>query len=320
MTLLVEQPALVMTVQDQGRPGYQRFGMPESGPMDWWAQRAANRLVGNPSGEACLELGFSSAQLRLESETLLAAAGVGYQLTVNGRTLPLWMAFLGRRGSLISLEKISGGNWVYLAVAGGFLTPSWMGSRSTFPRAGLGHHLTAGDRLPLALPPNGIASLAGSNVPAKNRPDYGLGAEIFLSVIPGPHNDRFDQHSLIVFEKETYQVSSRSDRMGYRLVGPSLRHLNGADLVSQGMVLGEVQVPGNGQPIVMMPDHPATGGYTCIGTVTRHDLPLLAQAEPNAARLRFHWVDVDTAQGHYQRAVDKIENGIISEEDPWHQL
>ncbi len=320
MTLLVEQAALIMTVQDQGRLGFQRFGMPESGPMDWWAHRAANRLAGNLPGEACLELGFSSAKLCLETDTLLAAAGSGYQIFVNGQPLPLWMSFLGRPGDRIALEKVSGGNWVYLAAAGGLLTPSWMGSRSMYPRAGLGQFLSAGDRLPLVLPPNGFIDLAGRSVPEKNRPKYVSAPEVLLRAIPGPHQDRFEPQSLIAFEREMFQVSPRSDRMGYRLVGPSLVHLNGADLVSQGMVLGEVQVPGDGQPIVMMPDHPTTGGYACIATVIHHDLPLLAQAEPDVARLRFRWVDVKIAQDLYRQAVEKIDNNIISEEDSWLQL
>jgi antagonist of KipI len=320
MSLLVEQPALIMTVQDQGRSGFQRFGMPESGPMDWWAHRAANRLVGNLPGEACLELGFSSVQLQLESDTLLAAAGTGYHLTINGQSLPLWMSFLGRRGDRIILEKVSGGNWVYLAAVGGLQTPCWMASRSTYVRAGLGRPLAVGDRLPLAAPPIGFTGLAGNSLPDKSQPDYIQSKDAILRVVSGPHQDRFEPESLTVFTEATYQVSPRSDRMGYRLVGPALAHSNGADLISQGMALGEMQVPGDGQPIVMMPDHPTTGGYTCIGTVIHHDLPLLAQAEPNAARLRFDWVDVEMAQDLYRQAIEKIDNGIISEEDPWLQL
>lgn len=320
MTLLIEQPALIMNVQDRGRSGYQRFGMPESGPMDWWAHRAANRLVGNDQGEACLELGFSKAIFRLEMDTLLAVTGAGYALRLNGRPLPLWMSFLGRQGDRITLEKVSGGNWAYLTVAGGFLTPSWMGSRSTNLRAGLGEPLVGGDRVPLALPANGFVRLAGRVLPVEGRPEYAPTSGITLRTIPGPHQDRFEPESLAAFTESVYQVSSRSDRMGYRLAGPSLAHHNGADLISQGMVLGEVQVPGDGQPIVMMPDHPTTGGYTCIGTVIRHDLPRLAQTEPGEARLQFRWVDVKTAQHLFREAVDTIDHGIPGEEDTWLQL
>ncbi len=320
MTLLVEQPALITTVQDQGRIGYQRFGMPESGPMDWWAHRAANRLVGNEPGEACLELGFSSAAFQLEAHALLAVTGAGYELRLNGRLIPLWMSFIGHPGDRITLEKVAGGKWAYLSVSGGVRTPSWMGSRSVYPRAGLGQPLSAGDRVPLGLVNDVLPDLAGRSLPKEARPYDDFSMETILRAVPGPHQDRFTSESLTDFTQANYQVSPRSDRMGYRLSGPTLAHRHGADLVSQGMVLGEIQVPGDGQPIVMMPDHPTTGGYTCIGTVIRHDLPRLAQAEPEKTQLRFQWVNVAAAQDLYRDAVKEIDQGISSEEDLWLQF
>lgn len=316
MTLLVEQAALMMTVQDLGRNGYQRFGLPESGPMDRWAQRAANRLVGNGQQEACVEVGYSTAAFRLESDMALAVTGAGYELFVNGRRLPLWMAFHGRAGDFVTLEKADGGSWAYLAAAGGLLTRSWMGSRSTYARGGLGARLAAGERLPVGLPGQEPSILAGRSFSLDGRPDYRM-EEVTLRVVIGPHQHRFTDEALETFTAQPFALSPKSDRMGYRLTGPALAHTRGADLVSQGMALGEVQVPGDGQPIVMMPDHPTTGGYTCLGTVIRADLPLLAQAQPGTSRIRFEPVSVAEAQALYRRMLAKIDEGVQDEEAEW---
>ena len=319
MSLWIEQAALMMTVQDLGRFQYQRFGLPESGPMDRWAQRAANRLVGNSLEEACLEVGFSSAIFRAETDTVLAVTGAGYRLTVNARPLPLWMSFQAKAGDRIELEKVDGGNWAYLAAAGGMLTSVRMGSRSTYARGGLGTPLTAGERVPLGFPARRNEALAICSLPVNCRPNYTMDS-ITLRVIPGPHQHRFIEDALAAFTGKPYTLSARSDRMGYRLSGEILGHRTGADLVSQGMAFGEVQVPGDGQPIVMMPDHPTTGGYTCIGTVIQADLPLLAQVQPERTAIRFEWADVATGQALYRQMIENIDNGIKTEEAEWLNL
>ncbi len=318
MGLLVTQAALALTVQDSGRSGYQRFGLPESGPMDWWAHRAANLLVGNAPGAACLELGFSDAVLRVESEMLFAVCGAGYRLRLNGRELPLWMAFRAREADEMRLEKTPGGNWVYLAAAGDLLTPAWFGSQSVYPRGGMGRPITAGDQVPTARKEGIGWQLAGQSLPKAFHPP--CQAENVIRVVPGPHEDRFTPASVEAFYRSPFTVSTRSDRMGYRLRGPVMVHHGGADLVSQGMVIGEIQVPGDGQPIVMMPDHPTTGGYTCIATVIRADLPLVAQSEPGVSEIRFAPVEVSAAQEIYRNALAGIDSGIQPKEDLWHQL
>lgn len=318
MSLIVESPALMMTVQDQGRFGFQRFGMPESGPMDWWAFRAANILAGNGSNGACLEVGFSGAELRAEMDALMSLCGTGYRLRVNGRRLPLWMAFRIRRGDLLRLEKVAGGSWAYLSVAGGFLSSEWLGSRSVYPRAGLGRPLTAGERLSFSTRAGNASWLAGRIIPEASRPAYHEHPK--LRVILGLHQSRFQPESLHTFAESVYTLSPQSDRMGYRLHGPAIDHVDGADLVSQGMALGEIQVPADGQPIVMMPDHPTAGGYTSIGTVARVDLPLLAQAQPGVSQLRFQPVEVVDAQEALKRVYWQLESAAKIEEEPWLSL
>jgi len=319
MTLFIEQAPLLMTVQDLGRTHHQRIGLPESGPMDRWAHRAANLLVANPVGAACLELGFSSASFVAESDTTLAVTGAGYHLTLNRRTVPLWMSFRVRGGDRLELQKGTGGNWAYLAAAGGVLTPSWLGSRSTYARGGLGAPLVKGERVPLGRPPSSDTAFVIRSLPVDGRPEYKVD-EIALRVILGPHQHRFTPEALTCFTGETYTLTTRSDRMGYRLEGVALNHTEGADLVSQGMTLGEIQVPGDGQPIVMMPDHPTTGGYTCLAAVIQPDLPLLAQAQPNHTVIRFAWTDMDRAQRLYREMLTKIDNRIQTEEATWLQL
>jgi len=315
MTLVIERPALMMTVQDQGRSGYQRYGMPESGPMDWWAFKGANILVGNQADCACLEIGLSDAVMRVDGDALMALCGAGYQLRVNQKDLPLWMAFKVRRGDLIELEKVLGGSWVYLAVAGGFLSPLWMGSRSYYLQAGLGHIFSPGDRLLFSSQAGSAFGLAGNNLQAASRPDYREHPHV--RVILGPHQSRFLVEGLQTFLNSVYSISPQSDRMGYRLDGPPLMHIQGADLVSQGMALGEIQVPAGGQPIVMMPDHPTTGGYTCIGTVARVDFPLLTQAQPGVSQIKFTFIEVSEAQENYKRVIHQLEDGPQDEEDLW---
>jgi antagonist of KipI len=315
MTLYIQEAALMMTVQDGCRFGYQRYGMPESGPMDGWAFQAANRLVGNEPGAACVEVGFSSAEIYLERRCLLAVCGAGYRLSVNKRPLPLWMGFIGKPGDHIRIEKVPGGNWAYLAGAGGIQSEVWMGSRSAYPAAGLGRKLTYGDRLPLGIPPAEAELVSGRSFSPVARPAYS--EEPMIRVIPGPHLAWFTSESWDVFCQGAYDVSTQSNRMGYRLTGPTLAHHKGADLVSQGMVQGEIQVPGDGQPIVMMPDHPTTGGYTCIATVIKADLPLFAQVEPGRGSVRFSPISLVAAHAAWVEVKEKISSATPFEEDAW---
>ena len=318
MTLFVETPALMTTIQDWGRVNYERFGMPGSGPMDWWAFQIANMLVGNTVQQACVEIGFSSAAVVVEQDALLAVCGTGYDLSLNGQEIPLWMAFLARRGDRVVLTKTGGGNWVYLAAAGGINSEMWMGSRSVYLRGGLGRMLIQGDRLSTDPISAQSRMLAGSSISTSARPSYRQNPVV--RVITGPHANRFREESFDVFWSQPFVVSVNSDRMGYRLTGPSLAHTAGADLISQGMALGEIQVPADGQPIVMMPDHPTTGGYTCIGTVARVDLPLLAQAQPLKSQLHFSAISVEEAQQLLFSTIHKIDSGIHQEEELWQNL
>jgi antagonist of KipI len=318
MTLLVEKAAIFMSIQDLGRFGFRRYGMPESGPIDWWAFRAANKLVNNAPMEACLEIGFTNALLHVETDCLLAVCGAGYQIYHNGRQLPLWMAFATRKGDRIFLEKCSGGNWIYLAVSGGILSQSWMGSRSVYPKAGLGRFLTDGDRMTAGTAPRELIWMAGQAVLDGDRPAYGQ--DVVVGVMQGPQYQFFTSESQRAFWTRSFSVTSRSDRMGYRLAGPELSCVGETEMVSQGMVLGEIQVPPDGQPIVMMPEHPTTGGYPSIGVIAQVDLPLLAQAQPGITSVQFKPMSLQESQGKFAEAISKINKLENEQEEPWMNL
>ncbi len=288
-------PAIFTSVQDGGRYGWQRFGMPVSGAMDWFALQAANRLAGNPPDAACLEVGISSAAIISHTDTLIAVCGAGYQLFINTQPFPLWQAIRIRRGDQITLEKTSGGVWACLAVSGGIQTTPFLASRSACPRAGIGSNpLPPGSLLPVAEAGTNTLLDAGCSLPAQHRPSYTPNPVI--GIIPACHQSRFTASAQQTFLQTNWQIGINSDRMGFRLEGATIEHEQGADVLSLGMMMGTIQVPADGCPIIMMADHPTTGGYTQIATVISAHLPLLAQSEAGIARLRFAWVDADAAR------------------------
>jgi antagonist of KipI len=315
MSIRVESPALITSVQDSGRLGYLRFGLPHSGPMDWRAFRAANDLVGNPPDCACLEIGMTSCALQFQCEALAAACGAGYQLFRGNQAIPPWMSFLVHPGDRLVFDKGPGGNWIYLAVAGGIQSEVWLSSRSVYPRGKLGRHLQAGDQLAVVGLTRKGRLLAGRQFPVSLQPAYT--PQPLLQVILGSDLERFDEGALETFFNQTYQVSPQSDRMGYRLTGPPLRHVDGADVVSRGMAMGEIQVPGNGQPIVMMADHPTTGGYSSLGAVRKLDWPLLAQSQPGEGQIRFAPTTAPDAQEALKSLIKSIETNHYEQEDVW---
>lgn len=313
-SIIVLSPGFLTTVQDAGRRGYQRFGVTPSGPIDWFAHRAANRLVNNPPGAAALEFAILGPVLRAGQDVLVAGAGRGYTLRIGGRALGLWMAAWARAGEIIEVLPVEGAaGWGVLAISGGIDTPPALGSRATHLRGGFGgldgRALQTGDRLPLGQPADRrIKALAGRWLPPSRRPAYG--DEVELPVIPGPQAHFFSAETVAAFYASEYTVTPSSDRMGYRLQGPPLAHRTGAELLSEGMPLGSVQVPPGGQPVVMMCDHGTTGGYPKIAVVALAGIPLLAGLLPGKGKARFQAVSVDEAQARCRALVEGIETGF----------
>lgn len=282
------------TFQDSGRRGWQSYGVPVSGPMDWFAHRAANSLLGNSTDAVVIEIGLGEIALRALRDTTLAVTGAGFEVENYVWKFPLWTSFYVRAGWHVQVKKTSGGNWAYLAIAGGFETPSILGSKSTYLRGGLGSAVRGGDILEAGKPANELGKLAARDFPVGKYMKYSQSPVI--EVIPGPQEDRFTNEGLQIFYENEYTLSRSFDRMGYRLQGKPIPHSGSMDLISEGMTMGSVQVPASGQPIVMMADSPTTGGYPKIANVTHADLPVLAQCEARVSKIRFKETTVEEAQ------------------------
>ncbi len=285
--------------------------------MDVFAFQAANLLAGNSPGAALLEIGAGDLELRAGQDCVIAVAGAGYTVSVYTWEFPLWDSCFVRSGWTIRISKSGGGMWAYLAVAGGGIeVPAVLGSRSTYLRGqfgGLdGRLLQAGDILQTGTPVRPLSQLAARTLAEAVRPAYSERPTV--NVILGPQTERFIDEGLKTFLSSYYRVGLASDRMGYRLDGPPLAHRDGADLTSEGMIAGAVQVPTGGQPIVMMADSPTTGGYPKIACVTGADLPLLAQCMPGRGEVRFQQTTSEAAQGRYRALMAGFKNGIVESE------
>ncbi len=287
----------LVTLQDSGRRGWQSYGVPVSGPMDWFAHRAANSLINNSPDAVVIEIGLGEAEFRAKRDCVLAVTGAGFEVANYVWTFPLWTSFYVRAGWYVRVKKISGGNWAYLAIAGGFETQAMLGSKSTYLRGGLGSALRAGDILQAGKPAIELSKLAARDFPVEKYMKYSQSPAI--EVIAGPQQDRFTEDGIQTFYGSEYTLSNSFDRMGYRLEGSPVSHVGGADLISEGMTMGSIQVPANGQPIVMMADAPTTGGYLKIASVIKTSLPLLAQCEAGMSRIKFKEVSIEEAQKKY---------------------
>ena len=289
----VLEPGFLTTVQDRGRHGYQRYGVPVSGAMDLFALRAANLLVGNAEGEGALEITLLGPRLRLLENTVIAVTGADITPQLDYEELPMWQSCCVTKGSVVSFAGQRDGMRAYLAVAGGIDVPLVMGSKSTYTRASFGG--LHGRALKPADVLKGVPATAGKierRLPAELVPAYGH--EHAVRVVLGPQNDFFTPEGVETLLKSPYTVTPQSDRMGYRLQGPAVKHKAGADIISDGIPFGAVQVAGDGMPIVLMADRGATGGYTKVATVISADLSQIAQAIPGDI-IRFRAVTVQEA-------------------------
>ncbi|MDR7857516.1 biotin-dependent carboxyltransferase family protein [Tissierella sp.] len=267
------------TVQDKGRWGYEGFGISVAGSMDDFASRVANILVGNPEDSAVLESTFLGPEIIFDCDEIISITGGNMSPRINGEPIPKWTSIKVKEGDILSFSPASSGFRSYISFSRGLDIPEIMASRSTFTRGKLGGYkgrkLENGDEINLG---NGELSNTGSYLASSFIPLYGKEKEI--RVIMGPQDDYFTKKGIETFLSSKYTISSQADRMGYRLNGPQIEHISGADIISDGIVFGSIQVPGHGFPIIMMADRATTGGYTKIATVITPDLSVLAQMRP----------------------------------------
>lgn len=286
----------IATLQDSGRRGFNKFGVPTSGAMDWYAYQTANSLLNNPPNSATIELGLGEITFHALRNTVISVTGAGYEVENYIWTFPLWTSFYVRAGWTVRLKKTSGGNWAYITIAGGFDSPVIMNSRSNYLRGGIGSALKAGDVLQSFHPNTDLLKLAARD----HTPLMPYSQTPTIDVIPAPQADWFTPEGIRTFYESEYTLSPSFDRMGYRLQGKPIEKAITKELISEGMTMGSIQVSADGQPIVMMADAPTTGGYPKIANVVRASLPLLAQCEAGVSKIRFRETTVELAQEKYR--------------------
>jgi len=280
VNLTVIKPGMLTTVQDLGRRGYQGLGVPVSGPMDAYSHRLANRVAGNDPMAAALEITLMGPELVAQGDLVCAVAGAEIDVRVNGVSVTRNTAFDVPSGAQIRCGARRLGARMTLAVRGGFDVPATLGSRATHLVSHMGpfggRALKAGDRLPVgARGAQGAQGAAGA--PGAVPLPVG-GARV--RVLPAVHRERFRDEAWAALVSTRYVVTPQSNRMGYRLEGAPLVHAGAADILSEAMPMGAIQVPASGQPIVLMAECATTGGYATIANVITADLPIAGQLAP----------------------------------------
>jgi 5-oxoprolinase (ATP-hydrolysing) subunit C len=299
--LVVSAIGPACSVQDHGRDGYQRYGLVASGAMDRLALSAANTLLGNAPFAAAIEIGpFTVSFSARDGAVRVAFCGAPRSIDIAGRAMPNDASMTIAEGETLNIGFAKGGAFSYLAIEGGIEGEPTFGSLAVNPRAGLGspyaRPLQQGDEI--AAKPAGGAPDRRIELPAASGP---------IRVVLGPQDDEFADDAKALFLDSDWKISATSDRMGYRLEGPVIKHLHGHNIVSDGTVDGSIQVPGNGAPIVLMMDRNTTGGYPKIATVISADLGRLAQT-PAGTAFRFKAVSMAEAQAEAKKFAELLRS------------
>ena len=282
MSILVLNKGWLATVQDLGRPGYAQYGINRSGVMDPLALQVGNYLVGNEGPEAALEICFPAPGFLFLEPILMVLAGADFGARISGKTIrpyqPVWVA----AGTELHFQHKHWGHYAYLCVQGGFDLKPWLNSQSTNLKAGQGGWQGRGLQKGAILPFKKIATSTGKETQIANyyadlAPFYDSKA---IRFIPGQHFEALTQSSQTQLFAQNWKIAPASDRMGYRLEGEGLKLIQEQSLLSAGLSRGSIQLPPNGQPIVLMADHQTTGGYPILGQVIQADWPKLAQKGP----------------------------------------
>jgi antagonist of KipI len=309
----VLSPGPLSTVQDQGRFGLSRFGISVSGAVDAHALTLGNMLVGNPANAAAIEVTFGGAEFQFATDALIGITGGDLAPALNQAPVEMNQTLAVIAGDRLTFGSVRSGLRAYVCVAGGIDVPPTLGSRSTYLAAGIGglagRALRAGDELPVGF--NDRPLHAGRRASAALVPKYG--SEITVHVIAGPQADQFTAKGVETFYLSAYTVTDKSDRQGVRLDGPAIEAVGGRyDIVSDAVVTGAIQVPGDARPIVLLADRQTTGGYPKIGVVATVDIPLLAQAAPGTS-VRFARTTIEEAQEATRRAIAELAGAAVEE-------
>jgi antagonist of KipI len=292
----VLNPGILTTVQDLGRFGFSQFGVPPSGALDAFSLRVGNLLAGNDEGEAGLETTIIGLKLKALADVVVSITGGNLSPLLNGEPLEMWRAHLLVEGDLLTFKGVRSGCRAYVAIGGGIAVSGVMGSKSTFLSGGFGglegRALRKGDLLYTEDRPTPFSRIgirfSSDWIPL-------LEKDTLVKVIPGPQDHHFTLAGLQTFQSSTYRVTPRSDRMGIRLEGPRIERRPDVEesIISESLVPGNIQVPGDGKPLIIL-NESITGGYTKIATVISTDLPNVAQLKPGD-RIRFEIVSIGEA-------------------------
>jgi antagonist of KipI len=290
----VLQGGLQTLIQDVGRAGYRHFGVPISGAMDCDALRIGNWLVGNPSHTAVIEMTMTGASLKFETHTFIAVTGAHMNACLNGKPIQRNETVAVERGAILTFGKLEEGFRTYLSVAGGFQIGAFLNSMSTYLYASIGgvngKSLQKGDKIPI---------VENREVALRKLPDGFLKGKVSsllkVRVLPGIEYNLFTEASRNLFFQREFQIHADSNRMGYRLSGPLLKNSCRDEMLSSGIVSGTIQVPENGNPIILLADSQTTGGYPRIANVASVDIPYLAQQKPGD-KIRFQKISLQEAQ------------------------
>ena len=300
--LEVVRPGAQSTVQDSGRRGYRHHGLAAGGALDLISYCWANKLLDNPRNAACLEIVLGGFHGIARGSLQIAITGAATSVTINGQPVDQWQTLNLNDGDELAIGHSGRHRLIYLALAGGLDSPEQFGSRSVVVREKLDGRgpVQAGDRLAPLQPRQQVPE---RTVPDHHRPD--LGEETVIRLIPGYQHPQFQRADIIRLTTSSYTVGDQSDRMGFRLQGTPLSSPP-PGIISEGIAQGSVQIPGDGQPIVLLNDCQTIGGYPKPGVVPALDCGLLAQQLPGAG-VRFELCDLATAQNqrrlfelHYQ--------------------
>jgi biotin-dependent carboxylase-like uncharacterized protein len=304
----VLEPGILTTIQDLGRYGFSQFGVPPSGALDAFSFRVGNLLVGNREEEACLETTLMGLKIRALKEVVVAITGGDLYPALNEESLEMWRTHVLVEGDVIAFKKVRAGCRAYLAVSGGLVVPSIMGSCSTYLSGhfgGLeGRKLRRGDILHTVRTPASLNKL-GIRFPLDWAPP--LEKEVSLRVIPGPQNHHFTEEGFQTFSSSSYQVTPQCDRMGVRLEGPKIERRTDVEesIISEGLMSGAIQVPGDGKPIIILTEL-VTGGYTKIATIISTDLPKVAQLKPGD-QVRFTPIAIEEAHDLLKNQEERLK-------------
>ena len=294
-TITIEEPGLLSTIQDLGRFEYQKYGVPTSGALDSLAFQIGNILLGNSNENPGIETTMIGPTIKFNSNMWICITGAQSSPMLNGNEIQTWKPIYVRKDSILKWGALNWGIRSYILFKMDMEIEKTMNSYSANTGLGIGGHndglpLKKGDKINL-INSNSSIPILNNNfdytkhyIPQEN--------DITLRIILGPHDDYFNQNEINKFLSSEYKITPQSNRIGYRLSGSQIKHANKSDIISEGGALGSIQIPGEGQPIILLQDRGTTGGYPKIATIATVDIPKLAQAQPGQV-IKFEKIDIE---------------------------